>query len=115
MFGDIGEGIVNDDGICYILIDPTFHETINTSQYQVFLQAYGEGTVYVAERHTSYFIVRGTVGLQFGWEIKAKQSDFDQWRLDQQFDLPEYTDEERFKYVESANEHLMEIEWERRG
>lgn len=82
MFGDIGEGTIGEDGKTYIQIDPTFSETIQTTQYQVFLQVYGDGKAYVSERHESYFVVSGTPGLSFGWEIKAKQADFSDLRLE---------------------------------
>ena len=82
MFGDVGEGTIGEDGKAYIQIDPAFSETISTGQYQVFLQKYGEGECYVSMRHSTYFIVKGTAGLSFGWEIKAKQIDLDQLRLD---------------------------------
>ena len=82
MFGDVGEGVIAEDGLCYITIDPIFAQTISTHQYQVFLQKYGDGDAWVRERKGGYFIVQGTPGLSFGWEIKAKQSDFDQRRLD---------------------------------
>ena len=82
MFGDVGEGEIGEDGKAYVQIDPAFSETISTNQYQVFLQKYGEGECYVSERHGTYFIVEGTAGLSFGWEMKAKQIDLDQLRLE---------------------------------
>lgn len=82
LFGDVGEGIIGEDGQCFIPLDPTFTETVETDQYQVFLQPYGDGTCTVKERHSSYFLVSGTAGLSFGWEIKAKQSGYDQLRLE---------------------------------
>lgn len=82
LFGDVGEGVIGEDGLCYIWLDPVFAETINTAQYQVFLQRYGNGDCYIAGRHSGYFVVAGTPGLPFGWEIKAKQADFDQFRLE---------------------------------
>ena len=82
-FGDIGEAILDDDGICYIFLDDIFAETVNTDcQYQVFLQKYGPGDVWVEERTANYFIVRGTAGLRFGWEIKARQLGFETERLE---------------------------------
>lgn len=111
MFGDVGEGVVNDDGMCYVLIDPTFSETISTSQYQVFLQTYGEGIAYVKERYSNYFIVCGTVGLKFGWEIKAKQSDFDQLRLDKEMDIPEKLNETDFG--KAGLHHIVQVQQER--
>lgn len=82
LFGDVGEGLIGEDGKCYIWLDPIFAQTISTDQYQVFLQRYGNGECYIAERNTNYFIVEGLPGLSFGWEIKAKQKDFDQRRLE---------------------------------
>ena len=82
MFGDIGDGVIGEDGLCYISIDPVFAQTISNAEYQVFLQPYGEGACHVYSRSGSCFIVAGTPGLLFGWELKAKQADFDQLRLE---------------------------------
>lgn len=81
LFGDVGDGEIGEDGLAYIMLDPKFSETITTNNYQVFLQKYGEGDGFVLERKPGYFIVKGTPGLAFGWEMKAKQADFDQLRL----------------------------------
>lgn len=105
-FGDIGEGIIGDDGLCYVAIDPVFAETVNTNNYQVFLQRYGEGDCYVKERKAGWFVVAGTPGLSFGWELKAKQRDYDQRRLDrndQQFIPPVQT------YGEDAAAYIDEL------
>lgn len=83
-FGDIGEGVIGEDGSCFVPVDPVFAETVNLHTYQVFIQAYGENSVYVAERHPGHFVVRGVPGTVFGWELKAKQCDYDQLRLDKQ-------------------------------
>lgn len=82
LFGDVGEGRIADDGKCYVQIDSIFAETVSLDQYQVFLQKYGDGDCWVSERNAAYFLVEGTSGLSFGWELKAKQKDFDQKRLD---------------------------------
>lgn len=86
LFGDVGEGEIGEDGLAFIPIDPKFSETITTNNYQVFLQKYGEGDAFVFERKPGYFIVKGTPGLSFGWEMKAKQKDFDQLRLEKHVD-----------------------------
>lgn len=66
-----------------VYLDDVFAETIDTDVlYQVFLQAYGEGSAYVKERAPCYFVVCGTPGLAFGWEIKAVQKDYDTIRLE---------------------------------
>lgn len=85
-FGDVGEGVIGEDGQCYISIDAILSETIATDQYQVFLQAYGKGEAYIAERKANYFVVAGAPGLAFGWELKAKQEGFDQLRIDKAMD-----------------------------
>lgn len=110
MFGDVGEGVISDDGLCYIRLDPTFAETINTQQYQVFLQAYGDGRCYVRERHETYFIVAGTPNMAFGWEIKARQVDLNSRRLERYYDKDE---PDGVDYGVLAAEHLEEIQKER--
>lgn len=84
LFGDVGEGAIDETGVCYVFLDPVFAESITTNQYQVFLQRYGQGDCFVTERKPDYFVVQGEPGLSFGWELKAKQKDFDQMRLEKQ-------------------------------
>ena len=110
MFGDIGDGVISDDGICYVILDAVFAQTVTTEQYQVFLQKYGPGDCWVRERKGAYFIVEGTPGLSFGWEVKAKQRDYDQLRLDrndEKFTIPTQT------YGEDAAKHINDIQKER--
>ena len=74
LFGDVGEGIIGDDGQAYIYLDPKFLETIKTgTTYQVFLQSYSENSVYVSERKPEYFVVKGIPGSKFAWEMKGRQ------------------------------------------
>ena len=84
LFGDVGEGVIDKTGVCYVFLDPVFAETVTTDQYQVFLQRYGNGDCYVSERKPDYFVVAGLPGLAFGWELKAKQKGFEQLRLEQE-------------------------------
>lgn len=87
MFGDIGEGVIGEDGKAYIYFDPKFLETIKTdTMYQVFLQKYGEGDLYVEEREKSFFVVKGTPNMKFGWETKHRQAKIDYKRLDNPYD-----------------------------
>ena len=82
LFGDIGEGTIDDTGVCMIYIDDIFAETANTNcDYQVFLQSYSEYNCYVSERTPFYFVVNGEPNTSFGWEIKAVQKDFETYRL----------------------------------
>ena len=84
MFGDVGDGITDNSGKCYINIDPIFLETIASGcKYQVFLQKNGEGDIWVEERCKTYFIVKGTANLKFSWEIKALQKEYEYERINQ--------------------------------
>ena len=105
MFGDVGEGVIDATGLCYVFLDAVFAETITTSQYQVFLQRYGEGDCYVAERNPDCFVVKGEPGLSFGWELKAKQKDFDQLRLEFEHE----TMPEPHNYGEEGNEFYEKL------
>lgn len=82
-FGDIGEGKLNSEGECIIYIDEIFSETVNLDvKYQVFLQKYGQGDIWVERREADHFVVKGTPKLKFGWELKAVQLNYEYMRLD---------------------------------
>lgn len=109
LFGDVGEGVIAEDGKCYIWLDSVFAQTINSNGYQVFLQKYGQGECYVSERKSNYFVVEGDSGLAFGWEIKAKQIDYEMTRLEKDDSFVVVSRD----YGEIADEHLSEIRNER--
>lgn len=114
MFGDIGDSVLDSDGKCYIYLDPIFSETVDTShQYQVFLQKYGAGDCWVSERRPDYFVVEGTPNLKFAWELKAKQFDYDNRRLDIHEKTYEQTDENYYDYENAAATFIQELEEER--
>lgn len=72
--GDFGGGVIGKDGIAIISIDDIFQESTETAiEYYVFLQNEGEGQSWVSEKADTYFAVKGTPGLRFAWELKAKQ------------------------------------------
>lgn len=72
--GDFGGGVIGEDGIAIISIDDIFQESTETAiEYYVFLQNEGEGQSWVSEKSDTYFVVKGTPGLRFAWELKAKQ------------------------------------------
>ena len=82
-FGDIGSGII-ENGECLIAIDPILQECINTNiEYHVFTQIYNEGgSITLIDRQPNYFIVHGTNGTVFSWEIKAKRKGYESNRLE---------------------------------
>lgn len=72
--GDFGGGVIDKDGMAIISIDDIFQESTETAiEYYVFLQNEGEGQSWVSEKSDTYFVVKGTPGLRFAWELKAKQ------------------------------------------
>lgn len=82
-FGDIGSGTIAEDGICCVSIDPIFAETARTDlQYQVFCQKCGPGDLWVSEKHADHFVIEGTPGLAFDWEIKARQLGYESQRME---------------------------------
>ena len=83
MFGDIGCGETDNMGLCYVDIDKIFANASNVNiVYQVFLQKEGEGDLWVEEKNSTYFIVKGTANLKFSWELKAKQTNFETERME---------------------------------
>jgi hypothetical protein len=117
LFGDIGNAILDEYGECYIYIDDVFKETINTTdcKYNVFITRYGDGTAYVSERTSDYFVVIGTPGLEFSWEIKAKQKDYEVLRLENFVEIEEEKSEidyenEAIEWVNSVESELLNYE-----
>ena len=113
LFGDIGEAVLDEEGFCYVDIDDIFSETVaDTVEYQVFLQKEGEGDCYISEKDPRYFVIKGTPGLKVAWELKAKQKDYQNYRLEQaDIDLDEYEtiiDEEvlMVEYIQEQEEIL---------
>ena len=94
LFGDIGEAVIDEDGLCYVDLDDIFTETIaNKVEYQVFLQKEGQGDCWVGEKTPRYFTIHGTPNLKVAWELKAKQKDYEMTRLElSENELDEYED-----------------------
>ena len=81
-FGDIGQGVTDESGACIVPIEEIFSETVDLdTEYQVFLQKEGPGDIWVHEKAKDHFTVKGTPGLKFAWELKAKQIDHGGKRL----------------------------------
>lgn len=99
LFGDIGEAVLDEEGICYVDLDDIFTETIaDQVEYQVFLQKEGEGDCWIAGKDPRYFIIQGTPHLKVAWELKAKQKDYSNIRLEHEYGLDEYSDESVEEY-----------------
>ena len=78
LFGEVGQGEISEDGSIRIYISEVFKETITARlAYHVFLTSYSSAQVYCSERTEDYFIINGTPGTQFSFEIKAKQRGYE--------------------------------------
>ncbi|WP_338627500.1 phage tail spike protein [Clostridium baratii] len=85
-FGDIGRGKLKN-GKCILRLDPKYLATVNTNiQYEVRTWAYGEGKVWVETKdmYPQYVIVHGDNDIEFGYEIMAKQKDYENIRLEEE-------------------------------
>lgn len=82
IFGDIGKATISDDGTCLIDLDDIFQESINAEiTYYVFLQKESDGDCWVEEKAPTHFVVKGTPGLEFNFEIKAMQTNYEHMRF----------------------------------
>ncbi len=106
IFGDIGEAVISEDGTCLIDIDDIFQESTNVGiEYYVFLQKEGDGDCWIDKKEQTYFTVKGTPGLKFAFEIKARQADYEHMRFadasETAYDRAIYTDMPEPDYSES--------------
>ncbi len=81
--GDIGTAETGEDCTVIVPIEEHFSDVINTDfEYQVFLQSYSEGFVYITSRDKTSFTVQSSVpNLPFAWEIKGKRRGYENDRL----------------------------------
>lgn len=106
-FGDIGESVISHDGTCMIDIDDIFQESANVAaKYYVFLQKEGEGDCWVSKREQNYFIVKGTPGLKFSFEIKARQIKYEHMR---------FADPGDTAYTDARDIEILEPDYESEG
>lgn len=108
MFGDIGEGITDENGECIVEIGDIFTETVTTRiEYQVFLQKEWEGDFWIEKKEENYFIVHGTPNLKFAWELKAKQKDYEYVNLEEDVDREEEVPESPENILNAELETLI--------
>lgn len=115
--GDFGGGVIGEDGLAVILIDDIFRECTDTEiEYFVFLQREGAGDAWVSEKTDTYFSVRGTPGLRFAWELKARQLNkeyirFNAGKEDREVDF-KTVDLEKAMFAAEREKIIMEMEGE---
>lgn len=81
MFGDVGEGKTDENGVCYVFIDPVVAESVN-GKYYVFIQEYGPDRLWVDSVENAFFVINGAPNTKFSWEIKAKQRGYENMRME---------------------------------
>ena len=108
---DVGTGKTGSDGTCYVSIDATLVQAASeTAEYVVFLQAEGEGSLYIAEKQSDYFVVRGTPDLAFAWEIKTAKAGTETVRYADPSLRAEVTDDNTEELEEIASAELPDTE-----
>jgi hypothetical protein len=84
-FTDYGFGKLQN-GAAVITIDPVFAQTVNLNEpYHVFVQAYGNASLYVTNRTPTSFEVRlhdGDPNVEFSYRIVAKRLGYEAQRLE---------------------------------
>jgi hypothetical protein len=84
-FSDYGFGTL-ENGVALINIDPLYAQTVNLDEpYHVFLQAYGDAQIYVANRTAQSFEVhlsQGDGSVEFSYRIVAKRLGYEDDRLE---------------------------------
>ena len=88
VFSDLGSGMLDETGICYVFFGPDFAETVDLSHaYQVFLTQTSDGAIAWTEKNKDHFIVHGRPGTAFDWIVYARQRDYVAHRLEQIEDI----------------------------
>lgn len=84
-FSDYGFGLI-ENGAIIIEIDPLYAQTVNLEEpYHVFLQPYGDASLYVTNRTSNSFEVHlseGTLPIEFSYRIVAKRLGYETDRLE---------------------------------
>ena len=84
-FSDYGFGRI-ENGHALIHIDPLFAEAVNLNEpYHVFIQSYGNGSLYVSQRTPTTFEVRlleGDSNIEFSYRLVAKRRGYERMRLE---------------------------------
>lgn len=76
-FGDSGSGVCNEDGECYIMLDPLFGETISAASIPLWsVTPTSPGALWVEKRGQDC-LVHGSPGQTFDWMCLAPQKGYD--------------------------------------
>jgi len=83
MFGDVGHGETDETGVCVVPIDAALRQAARFDLgYQVFLQPMSDARLWVAEKRADCFIVQGPANVPFDWHAMARQTGFENLRME---------------------------------
>lgn len=83
MFGDVGSGTTDETGTCVVPIDAALRQSARFDLgYQVFLQPMTDARLWVAEKRADCFIVQGPASVPFDWHAMARQTGFENLRME---------------------------------
>ena len=84
---DTGKGAtkLTDLNTCegVILLDNIYKESIDTSDYYIFLTKYGKGDIWIKEQTDNYFIVESDNPVKFNWKVEGNRKGFENARLEE--------------------------------
>lgn len=84
VFSDIGSGVTDPSGCCYVFFDPVFAETVDLRHdYQVFISVGNSVcTSYKVEKYADYFVLYAQPETAFDWVTFARQKGYASNRLE---------------------------------
>jgi len=83
LFSDMGSGVIDESGICEIVFNPKFIETIDShSDFYVMTTQTSPGRIEYTEKGNMQFTVYGQPGTTFDWQIHCKQKGYSDVYLD---------------------------------
>lgn len=83
VFHDSGHGIIGEDGLCYISLDPVFLETVATKErdYLVYLTGYQGANAEIVDKQSDYFVISGVPNKEFDWLVRAERQGMERLRF----------------------------------
>jgi hypothetical protein len=85
VFSDHGHGVIGDSGLCYLMFDDKFAETVSTKQcdYYIKLTGYTGCNAEIYDKQADHFVVSGAPGKKFDWTITAERKGYERLRFNE--------------------------------
>jgi len=84
-FSDYGEGVIGEDGLCYVHLEQQYMETVTTSNsnYRIQLTSWAGCNAEIQSKHPTYFVVRGNINKKFEWKVIADRKGYENMRFNE--------------------------------